>query len=161
MKAAACMADGKLSLEDAQDKGHTGNAQSTLRSKGRWEFAIKNLLEYAVLLKWSLKHKSIFSYILEIFSSLLHVSLSLFFFMATPAAYGRSWAMDWIPATVATYTESFNPLLEDRDGTQASPATQEAAVRFLIPTSQREILVHVFLTFSSLRDKNPPLFKFS
>ena len=53
------------------------------------------------------------------------------YFMATPMAYGNSWARDWIWTTAATYTRSFNPLLRTGDRTDTSAVNWAAAVGFL------------------------------
>ena len=53
--------------------------------------------------------------------------VSLFFclfLMATPVAYGSSWARDWLRATGVTYATSFNPLHKAGDWTHMAPPQQ-------------------------------------
>ena len=56
--------------------------------------------------------------------------------MATPIAYGNSWARDWIQAKAANYAAAAAMLdllttVQARNQTHASLATQATAVRFL------------------------------
>ena len=61
--------------------------------------------------------------------------------MATPAAYGSSWAMGWIWATVpyatpAATARSFNPLRWAGDRTHTSSAIQAAIATAAVPQQE-------------------------
>ena len=81
-----------------------------------------------------------------------------YFFMATPVAYGRSQARDWIQAIVATYAAAAatpDPLRQAQEQTHASVATSPAVVRFLTPcitAGTPRVLLNIIFAFNNRFD---------